>query len=225
VVADAPPPPLTTPTATPKTLFVEVNLIYYYDLFIYHYVDCDNALPRCRHRRSIRAAAFALPPLHCALPPRFALAAAADAAAATAAVPPPSFRRRRAVTLPPPPLSRCCAAATANIALSRCRRRRQAAADIALSRCRHRCSLRAAATGLLPLRCALPPLPLPPPPPRRRQATADVALLRCRHRRSFHAAATASPTALPPLPLPPPLLGANLVIHHCVSQTLLLEFW
>jgi hypothetical protein len=35
-VADAPPPPTTAPTATPMTSFVELNLIYYYYLFIYH---------------------------------------------------------------------------------------------------------------------------------------------------------------------------------------------
>jgi hypothetical protein len=73
VVADVPPQPTATPTATPMTLFVELNLIYYYYLFIYHYVDCDVALSRCRHRRSIRAAAIALPPSRCALPLRFAL--------------------------------------------------------------------------------------------------------------------------------------------------------
>jgi len=39
VVADAPPLLTTTPMATPTTLFVELNLIYYYYLFIYHYVD------------------------------------------------------------------------------------------------------------------------------------------------------------------------------------------
>jgi hypothetical protein len=38
-VADAPPLPMTTPMATPTTLFVKLNLIYYYYLFIYHYVD------------------------------------------------------------------------------------------------------------------------------------------------------------------------------------------
>jgi len=38
-VADAPPLPTTTPMATPTTLFVKPNLIYYYYLFIYHYVD------------------------------------------------------------------------------------------------------------------------------------------------------------------------------------------
>ncbi len=95
------------------------------------------------------------------------------------------------------------------------------------SRCHHHRCLRAAATMLPPSRCAPPPLPpppLPPPPPRRRQATADVALLRCRHRRSLRAAATMLPPsrcAPPPrFALPPPLLGANLVIHHGVSQTL-----
>ena len=38
-VADAPPLPTTTPMVTPTTLFVKLNLIYYYYLFIYHYVD------------------------------------------------------------------------------------------------------------------------------------------------------------------------------------------
>ena len=38
-VTDAPPLPPTTPMATPTTLFVKLNLIYYYYLFIYHYVD------------------------------------------------------------------------------------------------------------------------------------------------------------------------------------------
>ncbi len=36
VVADAPPQPTTIPTATPTTSFVELNLIYYYYLLIYH---------------------------------------------------------------------------------------------------------------------------------------------------------------------------------------------
>jgi hypothetical protein len=48
----------------------------------------DVAFLRCRHRRSCRAAATALPPLRCA--------------------PPPCCRRPRAVALPPPPPpSRC----------------------------------------------------------------------------------------------------------------------
>jgi len=38
-VADAPPLRTTMPMATPTTLFVKLNLIYYYYLFIYHYVD------------------------------------------------------------------------------------------------------------------------------------------------------------------------------------------
>jgi hypothetical protein len=54
----------------------------------------DVALSRCRHRRSLRAAATALPPSRCAPPPRFAL-------------PPPPLtlpccRRRRAIALSPP---------------------------------------------------------------------------------------------------------------------------
>jgi hypothetical protein len=49
----------------------------------------DVAFLRCRHRRSCRAAATALPPLRCAPPP-------------------PCCRRPRAVALPPPPPpSRC----------------------------------------------------------------------------------------------------------------------
>ena len=79
-VADAPPPPTTTPTAMPTTSLVELNLIYYYYLFIYHYVDCDVALLRCRHRRSIHAAATALPPPRCAPPPRFAPCRVGDTA-------------------------------------------------------------------------------------------------------------------------------------------------
>ena len=72
-VADVPSPPTMTPTATPTTSFSELNLIYYYYLFIYDYVNCDVALSRCRHRRSIQAAATALPLSRCAPPPRFAL--------------------------------------------------------------------------------------------------------------------------------------------------------
>jgi hypothetical protein len=72
-VADVPSPPTMTPTATPTTFFSELNLIYYYYLFIYDYVNCDVALSRCRHRRSIQAAATALPLSRCAPPPRFAL--------------------------------------------------------------------------------------------------------------------------------------------------------
>jgi hypothetical protein len=94
-VANASPPPTMMPTVTPTTSFVELNLIYYYYLFIYHYVDCDVALSRCRHRQSIRTAATALPPLRCAPPLRFALQ------------PPPPRRRQ----------------ATANVALSRCSHR------------------------------------------------------------------------------------------------------
>jgi hypothetical protein len=106
---DAPPPPMTTPMATPTTPLVELNLIYYYYLFIYHYVDCDVALSRCRHRRSIRAVATALPPSRCAPPPRFAL-------------PPPPL------TLPPPP---CCRHAAADLALARCHAAAATTADVA----------------------------------------------------------------------------------------------
>ncbi len=61
------------------TLFVKLKLIYYlyHYFFIYNYVDChaaaDVALSRCRHRRSLRAAATALPPSCCSPPPHFAL--------------------------------------------------------------------------------------------------------------------------------------------------------
>jgi hypothetical protein len=164
VVADAPPPRTMMPMATPTTSFVELNLIYYYYLFIYHYVECDVVLSRCRHRQSIRADATALPPSGCAPPSRFAL-------------PPPPLM------LPPPP---CRRHAAADVALARCRHcqrhavarppppltlplpphRHQAAADVALSRYRHRRSLHADAIALLPSRCAPSPcfalLPLPP---------------------------------------------------------------
>jgi hypothetical protein len=189
-VADVPPPPppTTTPTATLTTSFVEINIIYYYYLFIYHFVDCDVALSRCRHRRSIRAAVTVQPPSRCTLPPCFALPpppltlppplcrrhAAADVALARC-----SHRRRRAVVLSPPPLM---------LPLPLLPRRRQAAADVALLRCRQTRSLRAAATALPPSRSA-PPLMLPQPP-HRRQATS-----RCL------TAAIASPRILPIFPL------------------------
>ncbi len=61
VVADAPPPPTTMPTATLTTLFVELNLIYYFYLFIsitiiYLFTTTCRAVhrrhaSRCRHRR------------------------------------------------------------------------------------------------------------------------------------------------------------------------------
>ena len=54
----------------------------------------DVALSRCRHRRSLRAAATALPPSRCAPPPRFALP--------PPPLTPPCCRRRRAVALSPP---------------------------------------------------------------------------------------------------------------------------
>ena len=82
-VADVPSPLTMMPTAMPTTLFVELNLIYYYYLFIYHYVDCDVAMLRCCHCQSIRATATALPPSRCTPPPRFAL-------------PPPPTRPRHA---------------------------------------------------------------------------------------------------------------------------------
>ncbi len=60
-IADAPLPPTTMPTATPMTLFVELNLIYYYYLFIsitiiYLFTTTRHAVHRhhaswCRHRR------------------------------------------------------------------------------------------------------------------------------------------------------------------------------
>jgi hypothetical protein len=75
----------------------KLNLLLLF-LFIYHYVDCDVALSCCRHLRSIRAAATALPPSRCTPPPRFAL--------------------------PPPPLTPCRRHAAADVALARCRHRR-----------------------------------------------------------------------------------------------------
>jgi hypothetical protein len=85
----------------------------------------------CRHRRSHRAAATALPPSHCALPPL-------------------------PLTLPPPQRRR---QAAANIPLLCCRHRLAAPKlpPMSLSRCRHRRSCHAAATALPPLRCAPPP--------------------------------------------------------------------
>jgi hypothetical protein len=60
-VANAPLLPMTTPTATPTTLFVELNLIYYYYLFIsiniiYLFTTTRCAVhprhvSRCRRRR------------------------------------------------------------------------------------------------------------------------------------------------------------------------------
>jgi hypothetical protein len=55
-VADAPPLPTTTPMATPTTLFVKLNFIYYYYLFIYlenrdERLDCCVSLCRRRCRR------------------------------------------------------------------------------------------------------------------------------------------------------------------------------
>ncbi len=64
------------------------------------------ALSRCRHRRSIRAAATVLPPLRCAPSLRFALP--------PLPLTPPCCRRRRAVALPPPQQPpRCCHRAAA----------------------------------------------------------------------------------------------------------------
>jgi hypothetical protein len=62
-----------------------------------HQAATDVTLSRCRHHRSIRAAATALPPSRCAPPPRFAL------------LPPP-------LTLPPRRRQ-----ASADVALARCR--------------------------------------------------------------------------------------------------------
>jgi hypothetical protein len=97
----------------------------------------DVTMSRCRHRRSHRAAATALPPLGCVPPPQYRRQAAAK-------LPPTSRCRAAANALPPPschrrPLSRCrrsCRAAAA--ALPPPPRHRQAAADLALSRCRRR---------------------------------------------------------------------------------------
>ncbi len=103
---------------------------------------------RCRHRRSIRAAATALPPSRCAPPPCFAM-------------PPPPLM------LPPPP---CHRQASADVALSRCRHRRgirAAATALPPSRC-----------ALPPRFALPPPPLTLPPPPCHRQAAADVALSR-----------------------------------------------
>jgi hypothetical protein len=78
----------------------------------------DVTMSRCRHRRSHRAAAIALPPSRCAPTPQRRRQAAADvrfraaATAAAAALLPPRCRRRRAVAKLPP-TSRCRAAAAA----------------------------------------------------------------------------------------------------------------
>ncbi len=118
----------------------------------------DVVLLRCHHYRSIRAAATALPPLRCA-PPRRRRQAATNVLLSRC-----RYRPRCTVALLPPLLT---------LLLPLCRR--QAWPDVALSRCHHHCSLRAAATALLPSRSV--------PPPRFAYRHADVALLRCHHRR------------------------------------------
>jgi hypothetical protein len=157
-----------TATMTPRTSFVGLYLIYYYYLFIYHYIDCDVTLSRCRHRRSIHAAATILPPSRCAPPPHFALQ------------PPP-------LTLPP--LPRCRQAAT-NVAMARCcHQQRRAVALLPTPQtlplppltppcCRRHCAV------------ALPP---PPQPPRCCHRAAAVALCAAA---ALRAATTAA--ALPP---------------------------
>jgi hypothetical protein len=111
--------------------------------------------------------------------------------------------RGNAVALPPLPLT-----------LPLPPRRHQAATNVALSRYRHRCSLRAAATALPPLRCAPPPRFALPPPLRRRHAAANVALSRCRHRRSLRAAATTLPPTCCASPPPPRPRQANHGVSH-----------
>jgi hypothetical protein len=117
------------------------------------------------------------------------------------------------VTLPPPPQPpRCChcAAAVALCAAAALRAAtpaaaklpptsRQASADVALSRCRRRRSLRAAATSLPPWRCAPPPHfalpPLPPPSCGRRRDGVLPPLpnhQRCCHRAAAVALCTAA---------------------------------
>jgi hypothetical protein len=91
-------------------------------------------MSRCRHRCIHRAAATALPPSRCALPPQRRRQAAANDTLSRC-------RHRRAAAKLPPTLSRCChprSCRAAAAALPPPPRRRQAAADLALSRCRHR---------------------------------------------------------------------------------------
>ncbi len=66
----------------------------------------DVALSRCHHRRSLHAAATALPPLRCAPLRRFKLP--------PPPLTPPCCHQRRAIALPPPPKHpRCCNCAAA----------------------------------------------------------------------------------------------------------------
>jgi hypothetical protein len=135
-----PQPPI-SPAAAPPPSYIALS----------HCRAANVTMLRCRHRRSHRAAAIALPPLRCAPQPRFALPPS------PLTLPPPQRRRQAATNIPLsccrhrlaaaklPPTSRFCAAATA------------AAAALLPPRCR-RCTVRrcraAAAAALLPtLRC------------------------------------------------------------------------
>ena len=137
--------PLTSPSGSASRMIPPPSCLQIFGWLLCKIVAAaDVMLSRCRHRRSIRAAAIALPPSRCAPPPRFAL-------------PPPPL------TLPPPP---CRRQASADVVLSRCRHHRRsavalpppsltmspppccrrAAANVPLSHCRHCRSLRAAST-------------------------------------------------------------------------------
>jgi hypothetical protein len=176
----------------------------------HHQAPADFLLLRCRHHRSCRAAATALPLSHCALPPR-------------------CYRRCATAKLLPP--SHCCAAATAT---TQPLHHGQAAANGALLRCCHCHHRRVAATALPLTRCALLPscrrrrsvVLLPPlllPPPHRRSLVGCCAVVRCPIS-SSHAVMQPSmlllPAAftnncLPSPPPPPPPLPPGRNHRHC----------
>ncbi len=116
-------------------------------------------LPRCcRHRRSHRAAATALPPSRCALPPLPLTLRPPQLRRQAAANIPLSCCRNRLAATKLPPTSRFRAAGTAAAATALpplrcapppCCCRRRAAADVALSRCCHRRRRRAAVHWLV----------------------------------------------------------------------------
>ena len=160
---------ITVPTAIPKTSFVELNLIYFYYLFIYHYVDCEYALLRCRRHHQPRAVALPPPLLMLPLPPRCRQSATNitlsrcryRALHYRPAAPPPCCRRCRAVALLPPPqpprychrtaaIAQCAAAALRTAATAA-----DAAADAAPPPCcRRRCvAATITASALSPPHC------------------------------------------------------------------------